>query len=404
MRTNVPGLSEVETASLRILYLSGAPRVSTSPDSESLGPRSHVLGVIHGLEQAGCSVESLIVGDHFPARAHQPGSEQALASSRLSLAAADVTRIVAAGAGYAAASRRLRKQPYDLVYERYGLYQGLGAAAARRGVPWVLEVNALLAEEATTSRPATSSRRMAVAAEAWALHRCDAIVAVSEALKRELVSRYSVSPSKVLVVPNGVEVERFQGRHLSAANNDRPVTIGFVGALYTWQRVDALVNAVAEASADTRLLIAGEGQESENLRRLVDERGLQTRVELLGRLAPSSVPEMLTRCDLTYAGHDAEGGAYFSPLKLWEYLAAGCPVVASRHAQSEELERTGFAVRCFDPSNSLDLPAVLQKAIDDLEELQELGLTGVPRVREVHSWHSRMNDLLRGLRNLGLVS
>jgi glycosyltransferase involved in cell wall biosynthesis len=333
---------------------------------------------------------------------HRPGSEQTLAGSSKALIAADALRFVAAVAGYLAAAFRLRRHTFDFAYERYGLYQGLGSAAARRGVPWVLEVNALLAEEATSSRPATRSKRLAEAAEAWAFRRCDAIVAVSDALKSEIVGRYGIGSSKVLVIPNGVEVERFHHER-AVPRLGAPITIGFVGALYSWQRVDALVQAVAAIGPSVRLLVAGEGQESSSLRRLIKERGLGGQVELLGRLAPDDVPALLARCDLTYAGHDAEGGAYFSPLKLWEYLAAGCPVVASRHSQTEELERAGFAVRCFDASSADDLTRVLNSAVREIDDLRQLATQGVARVRELHSWQSRMKTLIEGLRERRLL-
>ena len=404
MRTDVPASPSDQPSRppLRVLYLSGAPRVSTSERSESLGPRSHVLGVIDGLEREGCQVVRFVAGDHMPARAHRPGSEQALASSRRTLVAADALRLVAALGGYLTAATRLRREAFDLAYERYGLYQGLGLAAARRGVPWVLEVNALLAEEATTSRPATSSRRLAETAEGRTFRRCDAIVAVSEALKVEIVDRYAVDSGKVIVVPNGVEIGRFH-RTRTQRGADDPVTIGFVGALYEWQRVDALVRVIASVGPSVRLIIAGEGQASASLRRLIEQRGLEQQVQLLGRLSPNEVPDLLARCDLTYAGHDAAGGAYFSPLKLWEYLAAGCPVVASRHSQTQSLEYDGFAVRCFDARSEEDLGQVLRRAIADIDALRDLAARGVTQVAAQHSWQARMRHLLTELRLRGLL-
>nr|MDP9479668.1 hypothetical protein [Actinomycetota bacterium] len=62
----------------RLGYLSAAPRVSTRPDAEAGGPRSHVLGVIRAFESLGWSVNRFIVGDRMPKGVAGGGSEKAL--------------------------------------------------------------------------------------------------------------------------------------------------------------------------------------------------------------------------------------------------------------------------------------------------------------------------------------
>lgn len=381
-----------------ILYLSGAPRLSTKSTTESLGPRSHILGVIDAFRGGGASVEQFVVGDEVPQSFHAAGSEARMTASIPRRVGADVGRLV-----YRTRSRlRLRRtlkasaaKP-ALAYERYALMQELGSVAQARGATWVLEVNALLAVESTSERRATSSRRIATHFERRTLRRADLLVAVTDQLKTAIHTSYGIALDRIVVVENGVDTSKYG--HAAAELHETP-TIGFLGTLYPWQRVDELLRAVERSSGPWVVRIAGEGPEYSSLKRLAGELGIENRVTFLGRVHPDQVPAFLETVDLCYAGHGSATGVYFSPLKLWEYLAAGKPVIASRHETTDRLNASGYAVTVFDGSEgSLDdalrtaavgLPSLLSKAVED----QEL-------VAESHSWKARVEPLLRRVQSL----
>jgi N-acetylglucosaminyldiphosphoundecaprenol N-acetyl-beta-D-mannosaminyltransferase len=94
-----------------VLYLSGGARVSTRPDTESLGPRSHVLGVVNAFTRLGFRVRPYIVGDEVPERFGQEGSEAALERSRASVLLADLARFALRWRSRARLRRRLPVQP-----------------------------------------------------------------------------------------------------------------------------------------------------------------------------------------------------------------------------------------------------------------------------------------------------
>ncbi|MEZ3157326.1 glycosyltransferase [Microbacterium sp. BWR-S6Y] len=375
-----------------VLYLSGAPRLSTKPTTESLGPRSHILGVIGALRDSGSSVRTFVVGDTVPQSFHASGSEARMTASILRLLAADVGRLV-----YRVRSRvNLRRHlgttspAAAMAYERYALMQELGSVAQRRGATWVLEVNALLAIESTSDRRATSSRRVATFFERRTLRRADLIVAVTEQLKTAIHEIYGVPIDRILVVENGVDTTRHE--NASAQQQEVP-TIGFLGTLYPWQRVDRLLRAVCASETPWRVRIAGEGPEYGTLRRLSDELGLGSRVTFLGRVHPDEVPSFLRTVDICYAGHGSSEGVYFSPLKLWEYLAAGRPVLASRHDTTERLSSEGYAVEVFG-ENEGELEQALRTASTRLADLLRTGVRDQERVRSAHSWTARIQPLL----------
>ena len=106
------------------------------------------------------------------------------------------------------------------------------------------------------------------------------------------------------------------------------MTVGFVGTLKPWHGTDLLLRALARTRENLRLDICGTGPQQEELEQLAAELGIAERVRLHGAVAPDEVPQVLHRLDIAAAPYPA-GDHYFSPLKVYEYLAAGLPVVAS---------------------------------------------------------------------------
>lgn len=374
---------------MRGIYLSGAARLSTRADAESLGPRAHILGVLNAFRSAGAEMDQLIVGDRVPESFGNSGSEGRLSRNRLTVLAADVMRLGLRFRGRRHLRRESRDRRYDFAYERYALFQELGSRLGPE-VFWILEVNALLAQEATSERRATTSRRLAVASERQTFRRADLIVAVTQALKTQIIHAYDVEPDKIVVVENGVDVSRY-GR-VPAQTSDEARRIGFLGALYPWQNLHELIRALP--ATNFTLDIAGDGPERGSLEDLIASTGLQHRVKFRGRIHPDDVPEFLGETDICFAGHASANGVYFSPLKLWEYLAAGKVIVASRHETTLALEQAGFPVLTYVGDDAGPITRALQSAAADFPSLRRLAEQSQETVLRQFSWESRIEPVL----------
>src|SRR5215216_2690817 len=167
-------------------YLCGAPRVSTRPDSESSGPRAHVVGIIGAFRALGWEVHEYIVGDSLPRRFVGEGSRMLIDRGHFRRLGADVARIVMGRINARRAFTRLNKR-VDWVYERFGAFQSLGGPFQSCGIPWILETQSPLFREAHGVRQSIvlvdTERRI----ETTAYERCDALVCVTEALRDIMV-------------------------------------------------------------------------------------------------------------------------------------------------------------------------------------------------------------------------
>ncbi|MBK9408119.1 MAG: glycosyltransferase family 4 protein [Gemmatimonadetes bacterium] len=247
-----------------------------------------------------------------------------------------------------------RQGPFDLVYERYSLWGTAGMSYARRhGVPGILEVNAPLIEEQRTHRElvdVAGAERVAASAFADAA----LLVAVSQPVARYLRDQ-PTRRAPVLVVPNGIDPTRFPTPAFAGGRAGRPFTLGFLGTLKPWHGLDALVESFAFVRAidgQARLLIVGDGPERAALAADLERRGLTDAATITGAVRPEEVAHHLAAMDVALAPYPASGDAYFSPLKVVEYLAAGVPVVASRTGQLPELVRHGVTGLLVPPGDA----------------------------------------------------
>ncbi|NOT30889.1 MAG: glycosyltransferase family 4 protein, partial [Planctomycetes bacterium] len=240
----------------------------------------------------------------------------------------------------------------DFLYERYALFGTAGVQLARAlGVPLLLEVNAPLVEEQREQR-GLDLPHLAEEAERQVFGGADELLVVSRWLE-SYAREHGADPTRITVVPNAADGELFRPRTGPSEVRRRlgwetETVLGFVGAMKPWHGVIRLVEALLQlggAAAPFRLLLLGDGPELERVRERVRTSGLERVVHAPGAVPHGEVPDWLAAVDLALVPYEPTATPYFSPVKLFEYMSMGLPIVAARLGQTEEIlvhESTGW--------------------------------------------------------------
>jgi glycosyltransferase involved in cell wall biosynthesis len=305
-------------------------------------------------------------------------------------------------------NRRFDGDPPAFIYERASLFGTAGVALARElDVPLLLELNAPLAVEQAAYR-GTGLGELAAQAERWTLSRADAVLTVSAPLRDHALS-LGAEAARVHVFPNAVDPTLFQPGPREASVrarlglDDGPV-LGFVGGLRPWHGVEVLpelVERLAQRHRKLRLLVVGDGQ----LRPLLEEsfvkRRLLERVVFTGNLAHEEVAAVIRQFDVALAPYPKLDHAfYFSPLKIFEYMACGAAVVAANVGQISEIVQDGKTGLLYPPGDVNALVEACHRLLGNSRLRHTLGRAAAKRVHTHYTWDrnaSRAVELARAL-------
>ena len=301
-----------------------------------------------------------------------------------------------------AANRDLRaaledEQPFDLVYERYSLWSFAGMDFAREmGITGMLEVNAPLIEQQAeyrglVDRPGAER----IAAQVFGASRV--LIALSGAIA-DYLAQYPGTRGRVEIIPDGVNPDRFPLNRKPA----RPATphvwsVGFVGSLKPWHGLGTLVDAFArlhQTHPDTRLVVVGDGPGRQRLAAQAADIGVSDAVVLTGSVPPDEVPGLLASIDAAVAPYPNLPTFYFSPLKIFEYMAAGLPVVASRIGQIPEVIRDGVHGLLCPPGDAAAVAAALCRLKEDPDLGARLGRAARAHVVQHYTWYQVASRIL----------
>lgn len=285
-------------------------------------------------------------------------------------------------AGNAVTAARLtaavRTAKPDLVYERYSLHNAAGALATRTArVPLVLEVNAPLAEE--RAKHGRSPRnaglafpRLAMRVERAIWRAATAIVTVSTPLA-DLLVKAGVERRRILVLPNAVRREMMRAGSGAAAVRTahgfaaRDVVFGFTGWFRPWHGLEAFLEAFADANLaaeGARVMLVGEGQALPALREIVTRRKIADAVAFTGAVGRDAISDHIAAFDIALQPHATQ---YASPMKIFEYLALGKPVVAVRTPAIAEVLHDGIDSILFEPGDTPALVGGVRRLLRDGE-------------------------------------
>ncbi len=213
-------------------------------------------------------------------------------------------------------------------------------------MPFYLEVNAPIADERTRFG-GLSLRGLARRLEAWTWRAATRVVAVTGVLK-SMIATAGVHPDRIEVVPNGIDPAAFADLPARPDAPD-PLVLGFVGFVRDWHGLDAVISAMAGHAGSPRLdlVVVGDGPARAALERQAAALGIADRVRFTGLAPHQDVPRLVAGFDIAL---QPRAVAYASPLKIFDYMAAGRAIVAPDQPNIREILTNGETALLFDPA------------------------------------------------------
>ena len=291
---------------------------------------------------------------------------------------------------------------FDLVYERYSLWSHSAIDYAKQNnIPSVLEINAPLIDEEKEHRKLINENTALNIAKRN-FNNSPVLTVVSEPIK-EYVRNFLHTDKKIYVVPNGVNTDKFK-------NNQKPnldyigdkFVIGFVGSLKKWHGVSMLIDAFElflKDNPESILLIIGDSKERKTLTQQINKKELSNSVILTGSVEHSQIPGYLSVINIAVAPYLDQDNFYFSPLKIYEYMAAGLTVLASDLKQIKTIINDLENGKLFSTGDVNSLYENLQWLKDNPDLCEKLGTEGAKSV-ENNSWDAITKKVIDIIANL----
>lgn len=319
------------------------------------------------------------------------------------------------------ASEIIKNGDYRYIYQRASRDNYSGVALSKRfGIPLVLEFNSFLSWELDGAnhwihRVFTDPTAKI---EHFNLINAHIILVVSDVLKCQLID-LGYDEQKILVAPNGVDVERFSPNLPSSIGCEKigvptdKIIFGFSGTFSFWHGIDTLVDSiihVLKERDDICFLLIGDGPGRASAEEtLADYKD----VIFTGLIPYDLVPQYLCLCDVLLSPHQVPKDERFigSPTKLYEYMACGKIIIASDLDQISDVISPSKGVRrlencysisdtCSDqigitvpPGSSEALSFAINCVANNLSSFQFLGENARERAVQKHGWDSVVKSI-----------
>jgi glycosyltransferase involved in cell wall biosynthesis len=266
------------------------------------------------------------------------------------------------------------------------------------GIPYIIEINGLITYESIESDPRYVPRIYLMTysiIERFYLRMAYRVVAVTAGLQRYIHRTYRVPLQRISVIENAANTDLFRPMNAEACrkalNLDSSFAyVGFVGTLARWQGIEYLIKAavkVIHEIPNVKFLIVGDGVMKSELVRMSKELQISNYIIFTGLVPYIEVPRYINACDICIVPKTAFNvRTGMSPLKLYEYLACGRPVIASDiEGLSDFLNRAQAGI-IVPPERVEELSEAIIYLLKADNLRKEMGMRGRRAVVLEHSW------------------
>jgi glycosyltransferase involved in cell wall biosynthesis len=292
------------------------------------------------------------------------------------------------------------------------IFEGIPLLAYRGRTRLIFEVNGLPSVELKYRYPDVVDdrdvMRKIVSQEQACFEAADAIVTPGGVTRKYLVERRGVSPHKVHVVANGVDLNEF---HPRPRNREAGIRLIYFGTLSSWQGVEIAIRAVAQvqplAPATLSIVGPGSGRQRGALVALATKLGIRERIAVLPPVSRTELNLLLGDADAVLAPlalNDRNVVQGCCPLKVLEGMAAGLPVIASDLCAVRELGSDGVHFVLVKPGSVDQLAGAIVRLRSDRDLAMRIGRNARAHVAANYSWQRSGAALISIYQDLGICA
>lgn len=302
---------------------------------------------------------------------------------------------------YDKAFKAIANEPAD-IYHAHDLLALPAAynAAQRHGKKFVYDSHELYLEINRLEPISQAEKFLWKNIEAFLIRRANAVITVNESIANELTQRYGVkTPTVIMNTPSQrTDFLSVKDRNLRTALG---VSDDYYLLLYSGSRTfnrgleKAIESLIYLQKCHLVMLGFGSDQYNKKLQTLAQEVGVQSRVSFFGPVPSEEVTTYAASADLGIAPTEnvCLNNYYTSPNKLFEYIIAGLPIVASNFPEMKKIIDK-FEIGCtFDPSEPKNIAEAVLHMLEDPEKLQRMK-QNTAAVSQVYNWENESKKLL----------
>lgn len=287
----------------------------------------------------------------------------------------------------------------DIIYIRHSPFNILPLLISRMmKIPCIIEVNYSLHELRMLMSNIVICPIKII--DKLSLNLASNIITVADDLKWHIHTDYNISGNKIFVVSNGADIDKFKptlsqdARKLLMLDNDSKY-VCFVGGIKRWQGLEFLVKCapmVLEKEPNTKFLIVGKGSYFNNIIDLVNKSGIEKNFIFAHNIPHNNVPTYINASDICVAPFCK--GRIASPIKIYEYMACGKPVIASDISGIGNLLEKSFAGTSVPPNDVVSLADNIIKLLRDEKLRTIMGQNARKYIVENYTWNITAKKIL----------
>jgi glycosyltransferase involved in cell wall biosynthesis len=226
--------------------------------------------------------------------------------------------------------------------------------------------------------------------------KCQKVIVISGALKKDLTA-LGLGSEKILVAHDGVDLEKFSisdSKENIRQKLNLPINkkiILYVGHFYKWKGVQVLADVARELKDCLVVFVGGQDDQFENFK----EKNNLDNIIYTGYRNQTEIPSYLQSADILVLPNSKNDikSKYTSPLKLFEYMSSGVPIIASDLDSLKDVLNEDNAV-FFEPDNSSDLSLKIQNILDNESVAKNISEQTLEDVQK-YTWQKRVENIIK---------